>query len=101
VKTGLARFNIHATFDAAESLAHYLRDRYFVDVLSLPATSSLRSQIQLLQNYSHVVLPGGGEGFLAMLAPFGMHIIAAYHLAEQESLLSARCYARISIASHT
>ena len=90
----------HATPAAAEALAEFLRisTGFAVDVVPLGGPAdSIESQVLQMLNYTHVVLPGGGAGFIAMLAPFTAHmLVAAYDPGERLSLEAVSCFARLS-----
>lgn len=100
VKAGLARSpDNHATPAAAEALAEFLRasTSSAVDVVPLAGPSdSIGSQVALMLNYSHIVLPGGGAGFIAMLAPFSANILIAAYDGEMLSLEAVSCFARLT-----
>ena len=100
VKTSLARFpQNHASLASAEALAQYLRAStgLSVDVAPIGSPSdSIKCQVELMINYTHIVLPGGGAGFIAMLAPLASHILIAAYDGEMLSLEAVSCFARLT-----
>lgn len=105
VKTSISRTATHATWEAALALSENLTDAGFgVDVeAAFGPNDTLKAQVSRMANYSHVILPGGGGGFIAMLAAHGTHIlIAAYkHSFEREKLQHARCFIRLTFLDIT
>ena len=98
----VVRFPVHASLDNAERLATFLRGatRLHVDVLPLPGPeASISSQVHLMRNYSHVILPGGGGGFIGMLAAYGGHVLVAAYDFEKMSFERPTCYARVTTIS--
>ena len=52
-----------------------------------------------MANYSHIVFPGGGGGFNAMLVATGTHILVPPYPGEETIFLKTHCYARVSLIS--
>jgi len=100
VKTTTPRINVHMKMEQALVLAEVLRSNGLrVDVRpSFSSHDSLRDQISFAAGYEHVILPGGGGGFLSMLLARGTHvIIPPYDEAEAKKFVKAECLVRTTL----
>ncbi len=100
VKTTVPRIDVHMEMDAALALAEVLRSESSFRVVVRPNFSpedSLYDQITTAAAFEHVILPGGGAGFLSMLLARGTHVIIPPYAAEETKFIKASCFARVTL----
>lgn len=99
--------SVHATWESSEKLASHLRlsTGMEVQVRAAPGPdTSLIDQINVMSQFSHVVLPGGGAGFIAMLAAHGTHVLVAAYVDnpfDKLWLTANKCFSRVSFITLT
>jgi hypothetical protein len=94
------RYPIHASMDEALRVAKVIRTNTGLRVDVRPCfgpDDSIRAQIEFMAQYEHVILPGGGAGFVSMLVAHGTHVLLPPYPTEDLKFLKASCFARVSL----
>ena len=99
-KTTASRVPFHAKMEEAQMLGAFLRAEtgLRVDVrLVFGPDDLIRTQIEVMAGYEHVVLPGGGAGFISMLVARGTHVLIPPYPGEEAKFAKAECFARVTL----